>query len=118
MFHAGAPGRGVGYAALPFFLMTLILLALPAAQSKEFGPFAKDRARRLLIPWLIWSAIYAAFKLLEVVWHHKPLGSEFSATMLLTGTSLHLWFLPFAYVVCLFLPFLIHLWPDTNGPFN
>jgi len=60
----------------------------------------QGRAQRLLGPWLVWSAVYAAFKLLEVTVTGVPLGHEFTASMILTGPALHLWFLPFAFVVC------------------
>jgi hypothetical protein len=71
---------------LPFFLILLVLLALPAAQCMSFTDFAALRARRLLRPWLIWSAVYAALKLAEVA---------------VTGAPLHLWFLPFAFAASL-----------------
>jgi peptidoglycan/LPS O-acetylase OafA/YrhL len=58
VFHSGAPGAWVGYAALPFFLMLLIVLAWPAAERQSLPAFARGRAARLMIPWLIWSCIY------------------------------------------------------------
>jgi peptidoglycan/LPS O-acetylase OafA/YrhL len=103
LFHAGAPGRSIGYAALPFFLITLILLSFPAARAKPPGRFVAERIRRLIWPWVIWSAVYAAFKLADMVVHHETWGQEFSPVMLLTGTALHLWFLPFAFAACLLL---------------
>lgn len=51
--------------------------------------------------WLVWSVIYGAMKVADVAFGGSPLESEFSPTMLLTGTALHLWFLPFAAVVIL-----------------
>lgn len=114
LFHAGAPGRNFGYAALPFFLMLLVVLGLPAAAQQPYGRFAIARAQRLLKPWLVWSAIYGGLKLLEVALTQNSLAQEFSATMLLTGPALHLWFLPFAFVACLTLPLFIRLWPATK----
>lgn len=100
-FHAKAPGAGIGYAALPFFAMLLICLALPGAARQAPGAFTRGRARRLLVPWLVWSAVYAALKLVEVALTDKPLASEFAPWMLLTGPAIHLWFLPFAFLASL-----------------
>jgi surface polysaccharide O-acyltransferase-like enzyme len=77
-FHTQAPGTRVAYAALPFFL---VLLAMPSRAGLH------DRARRLLVPFLQWSVVYACH-------------------MFLTGTSVHLWFLPFALLVSLASPVL------------
>jgi peptidoglycan/LPS O-acetylase OafA/YrhL len=101
VFHTGAPGAAIGYAGLPFFLILLVLLAFPAAQCMSFTDFAALRARRLLRPWLIWSAVYAALKLAEIAVTGTPLRAEFTASMILTGPALHLWFLPFAFAASL-----------------
>ena len=50
LFHSGAPGAFIGYAALPFFLMVLIPLALPGASRASFTAFAQNRAARLIVP--------------------------------------------------------------------
>ena len=100
-FHVGAPGAAVGYAALPFFLILLVVMSSPAATRTAFGPYAQGRARRLLIPWLIWSGVYATLKIVEIAVTGAPFASEFAPYMILTGPEVHLWFLPFALVVCL-----------------
>lgn len=109
VFHVGGPGAGIGYAALPFFLMLLIFLAFPVAAGKDFGTYAATRTARLLRPWAVWSLIYAALKLAETAATEVTLQSEFSAWMLLTGPSLHLWFLPYACVACIAIWPLAHL---------
>lgn len=101
LFHAGAPGAAVGYAALPFFLMLMILMGWSSAERSGLGAYMTGRAGRLLWPWLIWSGLYGGLKLLEVALTGQPLTSEFAPHMLLTGPALHLWFLPFAFVACL-----------------
>lgn len=105
LFHAGAPGAWLGYAALPFFLMLLIQMAAPTAARQPLGAYAAGRARRLLLPWLWWSGVYALMKLADVVLAGSTLGAEFAPWMLATGPAIHLWFLPFAFVACL------ALWP-------
>lgn len=101
LFHSGAPGSALGYAALPFFLMLMIVMSGPVGRRSSFGDFAGGRATRLLGPWLIWSAVYGGLKLTEVAVTGKPLASEFEPWMLLTGPAMHLWFLPFALVASL-----------------
>lgn len=89
-FHASAPGARAAYLALPFFL---VLLSTPSRAS-----FA-DRAQRLLKPFLIWSVIYGAVQVLLALKHGRPALVWWQPEMLLTGTALHLWFLPFALLV-------------------
>ena len=101
LFHAGAPGASIGYAALPFFLMVLIVLALPVAGRMDFASFARGRADRLLGPFVRWSLVYGGLKLAEVVISGRPLAAEFEPWMLLAGPAIHLWFLPFAFAASL-----------------
>lgn len=111
-FHAQAPGALIGYSGLAFFLMLLVHLALPQAakvrdqahRAPAFLRYAAARGQRLLWPWLIASIAYGALKLIEVL-RGSPWGAEFQTSMWLTGTALHLWFLPFAFAVSL------ALWP-------
>jgi hypothetical protein len=63
--------------------------------------FASRRAGRLLVPWLFWSAVYGAVLLAQAFWHREPLSSLFPLPMLIMGTSLHLWYLPFAFLASL-----------------
>jgi surface polysaccharide O-acyltransferase-like enzyme len=105
IFHSGAPGAAIGYAALPFFLMLLVCLAWARAERSSFAPFARDRLGRLLAPWLLWSAVYGALKLAEALVMGRDPATEFAPWMWLTGPAIHLWFLPYAAAVCLL------LWP-------
>lgn len=114
-FHAKAPGGAIGYAALPFFIIILIVMAIPTAEKQAFIPYVKGRAKRLLHPWLIWSMIYAALKLVEVLITDRPLSEEFNMAMVLTGPALHLWFLPFAFAACLAVYPVIPLIQNSHG---
>lgn len=58
---------------------------------------------RLLVPWVVWSAIYG----LVLIAANRDAGvfSWFKPNMLLYGTSIHLWFLPAAFALsCVFVP--------------
>lgn len=111
-FHSHAPGGRIGYAGLAFFLLLMVMLALPQITATRSQPhrapavlrYAAARGRRLLVPWLIASVFYGGLKLVEVS-QGSSFGAEFTLSMWLTGPALHLWFLPFAFAVSL------ALWP-------
>jgi peptidoglycan/LPS O-acetylase OafA/YrhL len=111
-FHTGAPQGDIGYSGLSFFLILLVFLALPQItqmrtprhRAPAFVRYAAARGRRLILPWLGASVLFGALKLADVA-RGAPWAAEFDTTMWLTGTAQHLWFLPFAFVVCLM------LWP-------
>jgi len=96
-FHTQAPGMRLAYAALPFFL---VLLAMPSRARPAM------RARRLLIPFLQWSAIYAGIHLIFALRRAEPPLGWWEWNMLLAGTAIHLWFLPFVFLVSLSAPLL------------
>ncbi|MFT7390610.1 MAG: peptidoglycan/LPS O-acetylase OafA/YrhL [Paracoccaceae bacterium] len=86
-FHSGAPGARVAYLALPFFL---VLLAMPS------GAGMAQRATRLLRPWVVWSAIYAAVNTAMALRNGLDPLSWAKPEMVLYGPLIALWFLPFA----------------------
>jgi surface polysaccharide O-acyltransferase-like enzyme len=96
-FHTEAPGYRIAYAGLPFFL---VLLALPSRMS------VPDRARRLLLPFLIWSVVYGLLRVWNSAVEGQALLGWWMPWMALAGPSIHLWFLPFAFLVALVAPFL------------
>lgn len=95
-FHAGATGGSLcgGVNAL-----MAVCVAMSLRSRRSFSESAKRRAARLLWPWLAWSGIYAALKVADAIYRGAPIASEFEPSMLLTGSAIHLWFLPFAFVV-------------------
>jgi len=111
-FHTSAPYGHVGYSGLAYFLILIPVLAVPQIgrlrhmrhRAPPIFRYAATRGVRLLVPWLVASLVYGGLKTVEVA-HGAAWGDEFSNTMWLTGTALHLWFLPFAFVICLM------LWP-------
>lgn len=115
-FHAGAPGAAVGYAALPFFLIVMLVLSAPAVRNASLASYAAGKAQRLLVPWVIWSGIYGSLKLAEIALTDTTARDEFLPHMLLTGPALHLWFLPFAFLACLALYPLLRGLPERPRP--
>ncbi len=107
-FHMeGAPHRGIGYAGLPVFLLIFFSLVTRQSLSRTTAQFVSRRWQRLLKPWLFWSLVYGAGKLAKAAatadWH--PLGEILSVKTLFIGTWVHLWYLPYAFVLGL----LIHV---------
>jgi surface polysaccharide O-acyltransferase-like enzyme len=96
-FHTETTGYRVGYIAVPFFL---VLLSLPSRSGLA------DRARRLLWPFLIWSVIYALARIAPALHSGGDLFAWWRPSMIFTGTSTHLWFLPFAFLVAVVAPVL------------
>lgn len=93
--HAlASPRDWVGHLALAVFLVLTAFLAVQSAQ-RAGGTYAfLPRAKRLILPWLVWSAF---FRLLDLMIsdspdRFKPLTDPWS---LLYGSYIHLWFLPF-----------------------
>lgn len=86
----------VGGLGLPVFL--LLNNAFNCTLSERMGTraFLDLKVSRLLLPWLIWSGIYAGVVLTEKVRHDEPLADAFSPWMIIGGTYTHLWFVPFA----------------------
>jgi fucose 4-O-acetylase-like acetyltransferase len=86
------PGYRFGYVAAPFFI---VLLSLPSRSCLA------ERARRLLLPFLLWSVIQALARIAPAPHGGDDLLGWWKTSMLLTGTSTHLWFLPFAALLAL-----------------
>lgn len=87
--------HGVG---LPMLL--LISVALQAGRVPPARPSAvvARRARRLLVPWLFWCAVYAAWLTLQAVQHGRPAWGWLQPLMPLYGPVIHLWFVPFIFL--------------------
>jgi surface polysaccharide O-acyltransferase-like enzyme len=99
--------RSFGIVGFIVLLLTFCAFVVNRPEPYGFGDLAKRKAERLLKPWLFWSAIYGALGLVKVIRMDVPFSDVFSATMFLTGTRIHLWFLPFAFVAALLLV-LVH----------
>lgn len=98
VFHAQAPGQAIGLSGLHFFLMLIPALLLNSiSPRRNFAETVSEKASRLLLPWLTWSAIFGGLKLAEIATTDSTFKEEFFLWMLATGPALHLWFLPFAF---------------------
>lgn len=105
-FNAQAPGDRIAYIALPFFL---VLLALPSTSSLSV------RAKRLLQPFVIWSVIFAMLNTALALKTNSPPFEWWRWSMLLSGSWVHLWFLPFAFLVAVVAPWFRHPLASFGG---
>jgi surface polysaccharide O-acyltransferase-like enzyme len=95
--------RSFGVAGFIILLLSFCAFVVNKPEPYGVAKVAKRKAQRLLKPWLFWSIIYGGLGLVKIVHENVSFSEVFSPTMLLTGTRIHLWFLPFAFVAALFL---------------
>jgi surface polysaccharide O-acyltransferase-like enzyme len=100
-FHADAPGMSVAYAGLPVFMALSTLFAYRPTHRDWPVTFLTNRARRYLLPWICWSAIYLGLSRFSR--HPKPITLT---RILLVGGNLHLWYLPYAFIITAIVEYL------------
>ena len=91
-------------------LIILLLCSCAFVVSKpeiyEQVDLIKQKAKRLLMPWVFWSVVYGGLGLMKMVIENVSFSEVFSPIMLLIGTRIHLWYLPFVFVAAVFLGFV------------
>jgi peptidoglycan/LPS O-acetylase OafA/YrhL len=99
-FHTeGAPHVQIAYAGLPIFLLVYFSLITKQSRLHTTPQFLRRRWDRLLKPWLFWSAVYGVCRLVKAA-HTMDVSSierMLSLETFLVGTSIHLWYLPYAF---------------------
>jgi surface polysaccharide O-acyltransferase-like enzyme len=98
--------RSLGVAGFIILLLSFCAFVVNKPEPVGVAKVAKRKAQRLLKPWLFWSIIYGGLGLVKMVHENVSFSEVFSSTMLLTGTRIHLWFLPFAFVAALLLAYV------------
>ena len=96
LFHAGGPYMQFGYAGLVIFTLLAPFFEAAAWQRRR-DP--RVLARRLLLPWAAFTLLYGLANLATKGWFIDPQLPPIAA--ILYGTSPHLWFLPYIFVVML-----------------
>ena len=96
--------KALGRFAVPFFVLVTILLVFEGvARNPERGSWAyvSSRSMRLYLPFLGWSGIYLAFKVIKG-WLLPGEPNDYPGVDILWfGACYHLWFLPFILMVSL-----------------
>jgi len=96
-----ARAAALGRFGTSFYIVAAVFMtALPffARSRRSAREVVRLRAKRLLIPYVLWSAIYAAFYLGTMLPQGYALRDIVSLWGPLAGTAPHLWFLPFAFL--------------------
>ena len=92
-----APWGEVGRFAVPFFSVTAAILlveALHANPDRSFVSYVSRRAKRLYVPFALWTVVYLAARSLKHAVFHSGEPIVFYPSILLNGSAHHLWFLP------------------------
>lgn len=98
VFHAQGDWAELGYAGLTIFIALSAMIDVHLNWRRQRGLLAL--ARSLLVPWAFWMVFYAAFSLAK---GGRILPPVEPVLAVLSGTSGHLWFLPFIFGVLLLL---------------
>ncbi|MFG1275743.1 acyltransferase family protein [Xanthobacter flavus] len=93
-YHAKTPLHDLVYSGLIIFLVLSPLVDIHYRWKNPRS--AAQLANVLLIPWFFWSMIYA---LINIVTNRPMIVTGDLVTGILYGTSPHLWFLPYIFVV-------------------
>ena len=101
--------RFVGYAGLFVFILLSAYLGAMTADEKPWKALIRNRAQRLLVPWLFWSVFYVAIQFAREWKHGEPLGSNLTPFMLLSGGSVILWYFMFIFWAALAIRFCMGL---------
>ena len=94
-YHLRVPGYSLAYSGLVIFVALSVILT-----SDSRGGFAdgvKERWVKLMLPWLCWSSLYAVINLLLLRSAFPQ--SKNALIAVLAGSSIHLWYLPFAFLL-------------------
>lgn len=97
-FHANTKQWPVMIFGLEVFTIFTIALSVQSAGRRGPAEFVKGRAMTLLLPWVVWWLVYAAWKSLLAHRAGNDLFAWFAPWRLLAGPETHLWFLPFAFL--------------------
>lgn len=111
-FHAQAPASAWAYGGLVFFITLTVWLGQSGAPVQALPSLWRQRAARLLLPWLLWVALYGAVNRLLGLpfWPASP----HPALSVLAGPSIHLWYLPFVFFALAAADAVRRCWPPRT----
>ncbi len=96
-----------GRFAVPFFVFSaMVLLGESLRRRRErrddqsgFGVYVRGRFLRIYVPFLVWTVIYFILRDAKHLIHNSSPGISIDPAVLLVGTTHHLWFLPFIFLL-------------------
>lgn len=91
-YHSKAPGMEIAYSGLSFFILLSVSLVMQNGAPRQGRLF-----EQLLLPWVIWYAVYAVVNLAM----GKPVIDTGNGLVagILASPRIHLWYLPFMWLV-------------------
>ncbi|PQO28769.1 acyltransferase family protein [Blastopirellula marina] len=101
-FHARAPGSDYTLWHVPTLVIISVVLASEYHEHFSMEAVVRKRAKRILIPWLFWCVVYGVVDIVRVLFGSPSLVLGSSYFVFLYGPSLHLWFLPYIFLVTVF----------------
>src|ERR1043165_5782748 len=96
-----APWNILGRFAVPFFAAAAVFFVIESVRhqpGRTFAEYARNRFRRIYVPFLAWSGIYLVFKLIKSLLVPDQPNDFPGIEALWTGTFFHLWFMPFVLI--------------------
>lgn len=111
-----------GRFAVPFFAAAAAFLAIRSLQrhpATSWQQYARSRVQRLYGPFLIWSLLYVAFRMVKSLLVDRSAPNAASETSPLsidffwTGGAYHLWFIPYLLLASLLI-FALVQWVNTQ----
>jgi hypothetical protein len=111
LFHAKAPLGQFGEAAVGVFVVFMVVFSLKNSQKSQLNTsdFLTQRGIRLIRPYLIWTLIYSVMFMTQAAIKGRPFFESIIEWMPPNGSQRQLWFLPWAFVMCLALNFTTSL---------
>jgi len=106
LFHCLPPSHPLhpyGYVGVVLFLLISTTLMGLRASQQSLRDYSLRRGKQTLRPWLFWTVMYSLF-IFFVSPHMLPLEGFSAANILaysLGGVAVHLWYLPFIFLVSL-----------------
>ncbi|MCA9215187.1 MAG: acyltransferase [Planctomycetales bacterium] len=91
----------IGRFAVPFFAFAAVFFAAQNGLQKRdrsIGKMLASRFHRIYVPFLLWSGIYFAFKVVKLALLPDQPNDFPGWEFFVEGTAYHLWFLPFVFL--------------------
>jgi fucose 4-O-acetylase-like acetyltransferase len=105
-FHAGRDVWGIGYGGLVVFLiLSGFFSAAQPEKRRSLRQILSRRASRLLVPWAVWMVLYGIRN--HFIDRNLIETDRGWFNGLLAGTHIHLWFLPYVFVIGVALDILV-----------
>jgi surface polysaccharide O-acyltransferase-like enzyme len=114
LFHAKLPVGGAMAAAMGVF--TTLLACHAAAGHGSVAQVLRSRFDRMIRPFAVWAAIYAALRMADAIASGRPVMPDLLAWLPPHGTMGQLWYLPFAFAVCVGIALLRRIAGPSPGP--